>query len=57
MSCPKCKAKIGIIRHRFAIESGMILCSKCCICGFLVQEYRQHHVPSLAAEEVLCSKG
>lgn len=39
MTCPKCKAKVGIMRHRFAVETGLISCIKCCICGYWVQEH------------------
>jgi hypothetical protein len=39
MSCPKCKAKIGIVRQHFAIETEQIFGIACFICGYWVQEY------------------
>ena len=39
MRCPKCKAKIGIRRDRFMLETGLICCIQCFICGYWVQEY------------------
>jgi len=37
MRCPKCKAKIGITRDRFMLETGLISCIQCFICGYWVQ--------------------
>jgi len=38
MLCPKCKAKIGIIRQQLATETGKISGFLCYICGFWKQE-------------------
>lgn len=37
MECPKCKAKIGIMKHRVEVNTGAVECIKCFICGFWVQ--------------------
>lgn len=38
MLCPKCKAKIGIIRQQLATETGKVSGILCYICGFWKQE-------------------
>jgi len=37
MKCPKCKAKVGIMKHIVTVETGAVHCIKCYICGFWVQ--------------------
>lgn len=37
MECPKCKARIGIMKHLIMVETGAIHSLKCFICGFWVQ--------------------
>jgi len=49
MDCPKCKAKIGVMDHEIILESGIIHCTRCIICGYLSQPYhpaykRDHNV-------------
>ena len=39
MSCPKCKAKIGIVRQKIAYESGLSAGKICYMCGYWIQEY------------------
>lgn len=39
MTCPKCHAKIGIMKLEYAIETGPICGESCFICGFWIQEY------------------
>jgi hypothetical protein len=39
MSCPKCKAKIGVLRQQFTTEAGKIIGVLCYICGYWKQEY------------------
>lgn len=34
MICPRCKAKIGIVKHVVVVHSGSINCVKCLICGY-----------------------
>ena len=37
MECPKCKARIGIMKHLLMVETGAVHCIKCYICGYWVQ--------------------
>jgi len=37
MECPKCKAKVGIMSHTLMVDTGIVHCSKCYICGYWVQ--------------------
>lgn len=39
MSCPKCKAKTGVIKQQIATESGNVSGTLCYICGYWKQEY------------------
>lgn len=39
MSCPKCKAKIGVMKHEIMIETGSVKLSRCIICGYWSQPY------------------
>ncbi|MCM2358185.1 MAG: hypothetical protein NDI77_08545 [Geobacteraceae bacterium] len=55
MTCPKCKAKVGIMRHRFAVETGLISCIKCCICGYWVQEYPNNNERMMTLEALASS--
>jgi hypothetical protein len=45
MECPKCKAKVGIMRHQFMVETGAVHCVKCYICGYWVQAERGPVMP------------
>lgn len=40
MSCPKCKAKVGVVKLDIIMESGVVPCRRCLICGFLEQPYQ-----------------
>lgn len=40
MSCPKCKAKIGVTKHEVMLDSGIVRCTRCFICGFWSQPYQ-----------------
>ena len=40
MECPKCKAKVGIMRHFLMVNTGAVHCIKCYICGYWVQTER-----------------
>jgi len=45
MSCPKCKAKIGVTKHEIVLEAGVIHCTRCVICGYWSHPYptyKQH---------------
>ena len=39
MECPKCKAKVGIMKHLLTVDTGAVHCIKCYICGYWVQAY------------------
>jgi hypothetical protein len=39
MRCPKCKAKVGVVRDRFMLETGLTCGVQCFICGYWVQEF------------------
>jgi uncharacterized Zn finger protein len=34
MSCPKCKAKIGITKQEVILASGVVQFARCVICGY-----------------------
>ena len=38
MICPKCKAKIGILRELYHCEVGLVAGIICYMCGFWLQE-------------------
>jgi hypothetical protein len=42
MSCPKCKAKIGIVNQKLATQVGTVFGHICYICGCWIQEYPGH---------------
>jgi hypothetical protein len=45
MTCPKCRARIGISRQHFGTVFGQTTGMSCFICGYWVQEYpagKQH---------------
>jgi len=35
MKCPKCKAKVGIMSKQIILDTGVVNCSGCVICGYL----------------------
>ncbi len=37
MYCPKCKVKIGIIKHESIFDSGFVQGSLCIMCGYWSQ--------------------
>jgi predicted Zn finger-like uncharacterized protein len=37
MSCPKCKAKVGITKHEIMLDTGVVKCTRCIICGYWSQ--------------------
>ena len=39
MNCPKCKAKIGIMKHEIILDTGVIHCLRCVMCGYWSQSY------------------
>lgn len=34
MTCPKCKAKVGIMSHEIILAHGVVNGCKCVICGY-----------------------
>lgn len=41
MRCPKCQALIGVADHEIIIDTGIVECSRCIICGYF--EPRDHY--------------
>jgi predicted Zn finger-like uncharacterized protein len=39
MGCPKCKAKIGVVKHEIMLDAGVVRCTRCIICGYWSQPY------------------
>jgi len=37
MYCPKCKAKVGMMREKLYVQTGAVQSVKCCICGYWTQ--------------------
>ncbi|NVN97090.1 hypothetical protein HXX01_02555 [Candidatus Nomurabacteria bacterium] len=40
MNCPKCKARIGVMKHEVMLDSGIIQCTRCIICGYWSQPFK-----------------
>jgi hypothetical protein len=38
MSCPKCNAKIGVLRQQISTETGKVIGVLCYMCGYWHQE-------------------
>lgn len=46
MNCPKCKTKIGVVKHEIMLDAVVIQCARCVICGYWSQPYptyNRHH--------------
>ena len=39
MSCPKCRAKVGVMKHEIVLEAGVIHCVRCVMCGYWSKPY------------------
>jgi predicted Zn finger-like uncharacterized protein len=39
MNCPKCRAKIGVMKHEVMLDTGVVKCSRCVICGYWSQPH------------------
>lgn len=37
MECPKCKSKVGMMKHMLIVDTGTIHCARCFICGYWAQ--------------------
>ncbi|MDO9309032.1 MAG: hypothetical protein Q7V04_08195 [Deltaproteobacteria bacterium] len=42
MGCPKCKAKIGVMKHEIIVDFGVVQGMRCIICGYLSQPYQPY---------------
>jgi len=42
MRCPKCKAKIGVMKHELIVDFGVVQGMRCIICGYLSQPYQPY---------------
>ncbi|HEX9080398.1 MAG TPA: MJ0042-type zinc finger domain-containing protein [Desulfuromonadaceae bacterium] len=45
MTCPKCKAKIGITSQQIILDTGVVNGSRCIICGYLEIDHSVRHAP------------
>jgi hypothetical protein len=59
MSCPKCKAKVGLMKHELVLDAGVIFFKRCVICGYwsepfptYKQDYRERVQNSICNENV-----
>ena len=41
MECPKCKAKVGVVKQMLMVNTGEVFCLKCYICGYWIQTERE----------------
>jgi predicted Zn finger-like uncharacterized protein len=39
MGCPKCKAKIGVMKHEILLDAGFVQCTRCVLCGYRSPPY------------------
>jgi len=47
MTCPKCKAKIGITGHQFVLDSGVVNGKRCVMCGYWTADYPINHTTEI----------
>jgi len=43
MKCPKCKATVGIMSQQLILDTGIVNCSRCIICGYLAIDHPLRH--------------
>jgi hypothetical protein len=43
MSCPKCKAKVGVMKHEVILDAGVVHCTRCVICGYWSHPSPKYH--------------
>lgn len=43
MTCPKCKAKIGIMGHQIILGTGVVNGKRCVMCGYLAIDHQNKH--------------
>jgi len=51
MNCPKCKAKIGIMKHEIILDSGIIHCLRCVLCGYWSQPHPTYKHQNFGAKQ------
>ena len=44
MSCPKCKTRSGLVKHEIVLDSGIIHCLRCVICGYWSQPHPSYNL-------------
>ena len=40
MNCPKCKAKIGVMKHEIILDFAVVQGTRCIICGYWSQQHQ-----------------
>lgn len=43
MVCPKCKAKIGVMKHEIILDFAVVQGTRCIICGYWSQQYQTNN--------------
>ncbi|MEI7816034.1 MAG: hypothetical protein WCI45_02470 [Desulfuromonadales bacterium] len=43
MNCPKCKARIGVMKHEVILDFAVVQGTRCIICGYWSQPYPTHY--------------
>jgi hypothetical protein len=43
MTCPKCKARIGIMNHEIIHDTGVVNGCRCVMCGYWQFDHSQSH--------------
>ena len=43
MSCPKCKAHIGVMKHEIILDFTVVQGTRCIICGYWTQAYPERN--------------
>ncbi|TWJ19737.1 hypothetical protein JN12_01538 [Geobacter argillaceus] len=41
MTCPKCKAKIGIVQQQITTDTGKVTGELCYMCGYWLQNFQK----------------
>jgi hypothetical protein len=43
MSCPKCKAEIGVMKYEIILDFAVVQGTRCVICGYWSQPYQPYN--------------
>ncbi len=46
MTCPKCKATVGITSQQIILDTGVVNGSRCVICGYLEIDHPARRAPN-----------